>query len=133
MASLAINDHSDNIIAEKEDPVFEDASLDKKHGDVQVSNSKMKGQVIQKNYVLNDSSALKKKKRNESKKEPYNLGTEARDGSNMVIQAKTSFFEHVKAQFIDDILNSKILKRLTMLLAPKLPQIIQGKHMWNTL
>ena len=52
-----------------------------------------KGQVLQRNYILNDSSALKKKKRNETRKEAYNLGTEARDGSNMVIQVKTSFFE----------------------------------------
>ena len=36
-----------------------------------------KGQIIQKNYVLNDSSALKKKKRSETRKEAFNLGTES--------------------------------------------------------
>ena len=40
--------------------------------------------VLKRNYVLNDSNALKKKLKNESRSEPYNLGTEARDGSNMV-------------------------------------------------
>ena len=54
------------------------------------------GQVVQKGYVLNDTGALKKKLRQESRKEPFNLGVEARDGSNMVIEMKTSFFEHVK-------------------------------------
>ena len=52
-----------------------------------------KGLVIQKNYVLNDTAALKKKMRNETRKEPYNLGTEARNGSSMTIEMKTSFFE----------------------------------------
>ena len=50
-----------------------------------------KGLVVQRNYVLNDSTALKKKLRQENRKEPFSLGTEARDGSNMVVQMKTSF------------------------------------------
>ena len=74
----------------------------KKSDGVVISTTK-KGQVVQRNYVLNDVAALRKKKKHETRKEPYNLGTEARDGSNMVIQMKTSFFEHVKAEFIKDL------------------------------
>ena len=66
--------------------------------------SKKKGRVIQKNYVLNDTSALKKKVRNEtSRKEAFNYGTDSKDGSNVVILMKTSFFEHMKACFIQDL------------------------------
>ena len=68
-----------------------------------ISDKSSRGQVVQKSYVLNDTGALKKKLRNETRKEPFNLGVEARDGSNMVIEMKTSFFEHVKAVFIDDL------------------------------
>ena len=62
-----------------------------------------KGQVIQRGYVLNDTGALKKKLRHESRKEAFTLGVEARDGSNMVIEMKTSFFEYMKSNFINDV------------------------------
>ena len=42
--------------------------------------------VIKRSYILNDTGALKKKIRHESRKEPFNQGTEARDGSNIVLQ-----------------------------------------------
>ena len=64
-----------------------------------------KGRVIQKNYVLNDTSALKKKIRNESyRKEAFNYGVDARDGSNVVVLMKTSFFEHLKSAYIQDLI-----------------------------
>ena len=72
-------------------------------GDGVVALKVKRGQVIQKSYVLNDSGALKKKVRHENRKDPFNLGTEARDGSNMVVLLKTSFFEHVKANFINEV------------------------------
>ena len=64
------------------------------------------GQTIQRNYVLNDIGALKKKIRHESRKDPYNQGTEARDGSNMVLLFKTSFFEYLKYNFINDLVKA---------------------------
>ena len=71
---------------------------------VQVDPQK-KGRVIQETYVLNDKAALKKKFSNEaSRKEPFNAGTDARDGSNVVILKKTSFFEHVESAFIEDLI-----------------------------
>ena len=69
--------------------------------------SERRGQVIEKDYTLNDTAALKKKIRNESRKEAFNLGIEARDGSNMVIEMKTSFVEHVKGNFINDMFQNK--------------------------
>ena len=68
--------------------------------------------VLKRNYVLNDSNALKKKLKNESRSEPYNLGTEARDGSNMVIQMKTTFFEHTKAEFLKDLLQNADIEKV---------------------
>ena len=62
--------------------------------------------VIQRNYVLNDTAALKKKIKHEtSHKDPFNHGTEAKDGSNVVLLFKTSFFEHMKDNFIQDLMN----------------------------
>ena len=104
MATKSIQDKVEEEIIEIDDtPDKIDEGTQKAKG--------RKGQIIQKNYVLNDSSALKKKKRNETRKEAFNLGTEARDGSNMVIEMKTSFFEYVKSQFVQDILkNQDIVK-----------------------
>ena len=78
-----------------------------------------RGQVVHKTYVLNDTSALKKKMRHEDRKEVYNLGVEARDGSNMVIETRTSFFEHIKAQFIDDLLRVEGIETVDNALAAK--------------
>ena len=36
--------------------------------------------VQKRNYILNDSNALKKKVKHETRSEPYNEGIEARDG-----------------------------------------------------
>ena len=124
MNPLALKDNSveESIIVEKTDSVMEHPQ----QGDKDVTPKVVKGQVgkvIEKNYVLNDSSALKKKKRNECRKEPFNLGTEARDGSNMVIQMKTSFFEHVKAQFINDLLKIEDIEKVENAIGAK--QIIQ--------
>ena len=91
MKSLAIDDHTehcdsivveDTVFVEKEDnSVMDDANSALKECD-KVVNPKLVngpvGKVIEKNYVLNDSSALKKKKSHEKRKEPYNMGTEAR-------------------------------------------------------
>ena len=51
-----------------------------------VVNQVKKGRVIQETYVLNDMAALKKKGSNETnRKEAFNTGADARDGSNVVI------------------------------------------------
>ena len=59
---------------------------------------KLSGRTVQKDYILNDISALKKKVRHETRPEAFDTGSEASNGSNVVIQMKTSFFEHVKKQ-----------------------------------
>ena len=56
-----------------------------------------------KDYILNDKGSLKKKMKHESRKEAFTSGTEAKYGSNMVILMKTTFFEHLKAEFIHDL------------------------------
>ena len=84
-----------------------------------ICSSSGKGRVIQKNYVLNDTAALKKKLRHETRKDPFNLGTEARNGSNMVIELKTSFFEHVKAEFIKDLMTKENIKQVENALGAK--------------
>ena len=71
-----------------------------------------KGQVVQRNYVLNDTGALKKKLRHETRKDPFNLGTEARNGSSMVVEMKTSFFEHVKSEFIKELITQDGIKNV---------------------
>ena len=120
METLAISDHSDKIMVEAEESTaLVNAATNLKQVGGAANPKIMKGQVIQKNYILNDSSALKKKKKNENRKEAFNLGTEARDGSNMVIQMKTSFFEHVKAEFVKDILKHKDIEMVDNGLAAK--------------
>ena len=79
---------------------------------VQVDPQK-KGRVIHETYVLNDKAALKKKLSNEtSRKEAFNAGTDARDGSNVVILMKTSFFEHVKSSFIEDLVKMNAISSI---------------------
>ena len=70
-------------------------------GDGVLTSKVKKGHVVQRNYFLNDSGALKKKVRHANRKDPCNRGTEARDGSNVVVLLKTSFFEHVKGNFVN--------------------------------
>ena len=45
---------------------------------------KKAGKVVQRNYVLNDVGALKKKVKHEARKTEYEIGTEAKDGSNIM-------------------------------------------------
>ena len=65
----------------------------------------MVGKVNQVNYTLNDTAALKKKLRHETnRKEPFTSGNDAKDGSNVVVLLKTSFFEHMKMSYLKDLL-----------------------------
>ena len=86
----------------------------------------MKGQVVQKNYVLDDTGALKKKLRHETRKEAFTMGVEARDGSNMVIEMKTSFFENVKAKFVHDMLVTEGIVTVENAVAAKAPTESSG-------
>ena len=49
------------------------------------------------------------------------MGREARDGSNMVVQMKTSFFEHVKAEFIKDLVVMDGIEKIENALGAKAP------------
>ena len=57
----------------------------------------------QRNYVLNDVGALKKKITHEKRLSNYTIWKEAKDCSNVVIQMRASFFEFVKACFIEEL------------------------------
>ena len=95
-------------------------------GDGTVTGKINRGQVVQRGYVLNDTGALKKKLRHESRKEPFNMGVEARDGSNTVIEMKTSFFEHVKKSFINDLMTSNGIESVENGVAAKAPTESSG-------
>ena len=101
------------VVSEVENPNME--------GNNEVSqNTPKTGKIIQQNYVLNDSAALKKKLRNETKmKEPFNTGTDSKDGSNVVILMKTSFFEHVKGNLIQDLLKIDDITKIENAVAAK--------------
>ena len=104
----SITDKSDRQVSPENPPASSNGSHRVSNHDKEVAvTSERRGQVIEKDYTLNDTAALKKKIRNESRKEAFNLGIEARDGSNMVIEMKTSFFEHVKGNFINDMFQNK--------------------------
>ena len=75
-------------------------------------NSASAAQVMKRNYTLNDSNALKKKLRNEDRKEPFNLGTEAKDGSNVVLKLKTSFFEYAKHNLLNDLSKNDAIEKI---------------------
>ena len=62
-----------------------------------------KGSSKQRNYVLNDVGALKKKITHEKRLSNYTIWKEAKDCSNVVIQMRASFFEFVKACFIEEL------------------------------
>ena len=63
-----------------------------------------KGNVVQRNYTLNDTGALKKKLKWEtSRKVDFALGKEAKNGCNISLLMKSSFFEMVKEFFIADL------------------------------
>ena len=78
-------------------------------GKAMTSTPPAKGKVIQRNYVLSDAEAIKKKIKAESRK--YDTAfKEAKDGSNASINLKASLFEFVKAYFINDLQeNAEIL------------------------
>ena len=90
---------SDNIVVEKS---FDDKNIEK---------NGRNGKVKQRNYTLNDVAALKKKMKAEVKKQEVSIGKEAKDASNITVPMKASFFEFVKAYFINDLIdNSNIVK-----------------------
>ena len=118
MESLSITNPSEKLV-ESEGNIVKPS--DKIQGDVVETSKVKKGRIIQKNYILNDSGALKKKKKHESRKEPFNLGVEARDGSNMVIEMKTSFFEYVKASFVNALAETNGIESVENGVASKAP------------
>ena len=63
--------------------------------------------VIHKNYILDDIGALKKKIRHENQSEAFDMGTDAANGSNVVILLRTSFFEYVKNEYISELARMK--------------------------
>ena len=75
----------------------------KQGSDVANKSDKKMGKVIQRNYVMNDVGALRKKMSHEKRKHDFVLAKEAKDGSNVIIQMRASFFEFTKAKFIDEI------------------------------
>ena len=60
------------------------------------------GKVIQRNYILNDVEAIKKKIRSERRGKDLSV-KEAKDGSNIMIALKASLFEIIKSNFIRDL------------------------------
>ena len=77
-----------------------------KEGNVVVTEevTKKKGKVVQRNYVMNDVGALRKKLGHETRrKQEFIIAKEAKDGSNIILQMKASFFEFIKAKFIEDL------------------------------
>ena len=89
----------------------EKALSDQNNEDKKVETNVRKGIVKQRNYMLNDVTALKKKMKVEGKKHEVSIGKEAKDSSNITIPMKASFFEFVKANFINDLAdNNNIVK-----------------------
>ena len=85
--------------------------VDKNFEQKRVEPGGRKASVKQRNYILNDVGALKKKLKAEGKKHEVSIGKEAKDASNITVPMKASFFEFVKAHFINDMLdNVNILK-----------------------
>ena len=87
-------------------------SCDKTLGDnnfenQQVEPTAMRGNLKQRNYILNDVGALKKKLKAEVMKHEVAIGKEAKDASNITVPMKASFFEFVKAHFINDLMGYK--------------------------
>ena len=78
-------------------------SLSNQRLETAVNVKKKTGKVIQRNYVLNDVGALKKKMKHESRKLEFEIGKEAKDGSNIMFPMKASFFEFVKLYMINEL------------------------------
>ena len=69
-----------------------------------LAKTKKKGKVIQRNYTLNDTGALRKKLKWEtSRKVDFAVAKEAKIGCNISLHMKSSFFEMVKEFFIPDL------------------------------
>ena len=83
------------------------------------------GKVFVKNYVLNDIAALKKKIRHEGRKEAFTMD-EAKDGSNTVTLSRTSFFEHIKLNFLDALQKMKGITRTINATAVKAATEVSG-------
>ena len=83
-------------------------------GLISIKNLKKKGSVNvkQRNYILNDVGALKKKLKAENKKHDFAIGKEAKSGSNITVPMKASFFEYVKANFIKEIAENEGILRI---------------------
>ena len=84
------------------------------------------GKTVQRNYILNDTAALKKKVRHESRKEAFNTGTDAKDGSNVVLLFKTSFFEHVKNHFLQDLIQQNDITQIKNAVGAKVSSEASG-------
>ena len=71
----------------------------------EISNhdARKKGKVVQRNYIMNDLGALRKKLNHEGRKQDFRIAKEAKDGSNTIIQMRASFFDFIKAKFIDEL------------------------------
>ena len=69
-----------------------------------------RGRTLQRNYTLNEVSALKKKLDCETdRRSNFYMGNEASNGANIQVMMKTSFFEYTKAKFIEDIQASGVV------------------------
>ena len=88
-------------------------------GEMSCKDAKRKGKVVQKNYVMNDLGALRKKLKHEGRKKEYILAKEGKDGCNAVIQMKASFFDFTKAKFIEEIQASQDIDDVKNALAAK--------------
>ena len=79
--------------------------------------AKKNDNVIQKDYVLNELEALKKKLDNEHLKPEISVSNQASDGSNVVISMKTSLYEFMKVNLMDafnkdcQIVHTKAVKK----------------------
>jgi hypothetical protein len=54
--------------------------------DVNNKDARKKGKVVQRNYVMNDLGALRKKLKHEGRKKEYIIAKEAKDASNTVMK-----------------------------------------------
>ena len=75
----------------------------KQGSEVSSKDDQKRGKVSQRNYVMNDLAALRKKLSHEKRKQEFILAKEARDGSNAIVQMKASFFDFTKARFIEEL------------------------------
>ena len=82
------NENAKSVLAEKHD------------SEVSSKDDQKRGKVVQRNYVLNDIGALRKKMSHEKRKHDFIISKEGKDGSNVILQMRASFFEFTKAKFI---------------------------------